>query len=507
MARRCSSRASSADLVEPILQGEGRVLVPVELRVTRQLRLDRRSDQRVLLVRVVAGRAGAVRLVVDREIGVNGRIKDELVSGVRVHTLATEPARDVDPLVLVLADQGECDVVVIEREPRPGDVRVQCRGGGLVPGRVLVVGDDQLAGAGEESVRVHREDVSPRPDCGGTVVEAGIVVRDRVDDEPGTKPRRVELAVETGGHLGRTVVRLQYQDIGGGSGASVCMADGDVSRCGSPVLGNDVRCCGSDRRIETDGEQELAAAGTVGGHRGARAGRIEGGVPDPQVVDRPVEPESRRAPGIPVTLRVAGAHGKRVRRADRTDGIAVEVEALVGGVAGNHHMVPARGDGDVGEIEVLLGIAHGRVDDTVEKPAGIHRVIRRSDSEPHRPVVVGVQDLDGDAIAGGIGRRLIEPKPELEAPRDVVADPERGVIVPRGRGKLPAVRGHVKFPEGSRGNRQGFAGTHMILKLFCFNDPNDQSLAPPIAGGDLCGIRRVAVDEHGPAGTVRGQPV
>ena len=135
----------------------------------------------MLLVGVVARLAG-VRLVVNREVGVNGRIKDHLGLGVLqglVDALAAELAGDVDRRAS--ACFGKTHATVVGHHVGPADRRMD-RAGGILARGFVITDAEHAALLRKEFAPVHRINRAPLADGGAAIVESGVVVGDLVDD-------------------------------------------------------------------------------------------------------------------------------------------------------------------------------------------------------------------------------------------------------------------------------------------------------------------------------------
>ena len=191
--------------VNPMLQRKGRALPQVERGVPRELVLDRRGEERMLLIRVPT-RLGGDRLVVDGQFRVAGRIEDQLVVPVGIDAFRAETTGDDNTLVFVLSDRGIVHVAVAQAGIRPTDIRVQqvvVVRVGLV--RVLVIDHIEFFIGRESLVGIDREDRPPSARDGIPQVELRIVVCIFVDHEPGPVSRGIQLAQEARGDLRRTV--------------------------------------------------------------------------------------------------------------------------------------------------------------------------------------------------------------------------------------------------------------------------------------------------------------
>ena len=189
--------------VERILQGEHRALTDGERRVASPGGLVGGGYQRVLFIRIVAGQIG-VRLLIDRQIAVEFGIKHPLLGTRLADSFAAELAGNVD--LAGGLGRGIVHRIVVGQEVWPGRIRVQgavrIRGqGAAYQTRVFVIADLQAAVIrGEQAGPVHRIDGAPGAHGGQRpVVDAGIVVGDRIDDRASAEAGLVESAIAGAG--------------------------------------------------------------------------------------------------------------------------------------------------------------------------------------------------------------------------------------------------------------------------------------------------------------------
>ena len=193
--------------VDPLLQREEGVLADVGGLVTSHGGEVRWRHECVLFVRIEA-RQLVVRLVIDSETRIEGRVENELWLGITkglVDALAAELARDVDRGDGIVIIRGEFHLIVVGQQVRPAHRRVEQTG--RIGARVFVVADAQPLIIGEEPTPVHRVDRPPLPDRGAAVVEGGVVVGDLVDDVARAETGGVVGTADARGHgLGRAVI-------------------------------------------------------------------------------------------------------------------------------------------------------------------------------------------------------------------------------------------------------------------------------------------------------------